>query len=124
MTEAGAGLKPLCEAQGGAHLIGDGGTDVLQPSLVDLDDLGQQLDALLARREREGLERAPRRRHRLVDIRRRAESDLVQGLLGRGVDDGKRLLRPGILPGTVDVELETLNHDRNPLRELLFLHLF
>src|SRR5262249_47750131 len=49
--------------------------------------------------------------HGLVHIGLRSECDFVHRLLGRGIDDGPRLLRRGLDPGAVDVELHTIDHD-------------
>ena len=68
VAEAGAGLGLLRKPERRAHLVGDGPADLLHALLVDLDDPAQQLDALLARGEREGLEGAARGRNGLVDV--------------------------------------------------------
>ena len=41
VAEAGAGLHLLRHRQRRAHLVGDGGADILHAGLVDLDDLGR-----------------------------------------------------------------------------------
>src|ERR1019366_594810 len=114
MAEAGAGLQLLRHRQRGAHLVGDRGADILHAGLVDLDNFGEQRDALLAAGLRKGLEGAARGGHGLVDVGLGAERNLIHRLFGRRVDDGLGLLDDGIDPGAVDVELHAVDH-RKPL---------
>ena len=104
----------LRHRQRGAHLVGDGGADILHAGLVDLDDLREQRHALLAAGLRKGLEGAPGGGHRLVDVGLGAERNLIHRLFGRRVDDGRGLLDDRIDPGAVDVELHAVDH-RKPL---------
>src|SRR5229473_2724803 len=113
-AEAGAGLQLLRHRQRGAHLVGDGGADILHAGLVDLDDLAEQRHALLAAGLRKRLEGAARGGHGLVDVGLGAERDLIHRLFGRGVDDGRGFLDDRIDPGAIDVELHAVDH-REPL---------
>src|SRR5207237_889331 len=83
MAEPGAGLQLFRHRQRRAHLVGDGGADILHAGLVDLDDFGEQRDALLAAGLRERLEGALGRGHRLVDIGLGAQRNLIHRLFGR-----------------------------------------
>jgi hypothetical protein len=111
VAEAGAGLELLRKPERRTHLVGDGSTDLLHALLVDLDDPAQQLDPLLARRERERLERTPRCGDGLVDIGFGAKRNLVQRFLARRIDDGQSLFRNGVHPRSVDVEFQPIDHD-------------
>src|SRR5258705_4004598 len=114
VAEAGAGLHLLRHRQRRAHLVGDGGANILHAGLVDLDDFREQRHALLAGRLRKRPEGALGRGHRLVDVGLGAERNLVHRLFGRRVDDGGGLLDDRIDPGAVDVELHAVDH-RRPL---------
>ncbi len=98
VTEAGAGLQLLRHRQRGAHLVGDGSADILDAGLVDLDDPGQQRDALLAAGLRERLEGALGGGDRLVDVGLGAERNFIHRLFGRRIDDGRGFLDGGIGP--------------------------
>jgi len=114
MAEAGASLQLLRHRQRRAHLVGDGGADVLHAGLVDLDDLAEQRHALLAAGLRKRLEGTARGSHRLVDVGLGAERELIHRLFGGRVDDGRGFLDDGIDPGAIDVELHAVDH-REPL---------
>jgi len=114
VTEARAGLQLLGHRQRRAHLVGDGGADLLHAALVNLDDFGEQRDALVAARLRIGLERAPGGGDGLVDVGLGADRNLVHRFFRRRIDDGDGLLDDRIDPGAVDVELHAIDH-RKPL---------
>src|SRR5882724_5849267 len=92
IAEAGAGLHLLRHRQRRAHLVGDGGANILHAGLVDLDDFREQRHALLAGGLRKRREGALGRGHRLVDVGLGAERNLIHRLFGRRVDDGGGLL--------------------------------
>src|SRR5205085_1849610 len=114
MAEAGAGLQLLGHRQRRAHLVGDGGADVLHAGLVDLDDFRKQHHTLLAAGLRKSIEGTARRGDGLVDVGFGAERNLIHRLFSRRIDDGRGLLDDGIDPGAVDVELHAIDH-RKPL---------
>jgi len=110
VTEAGAGLRALSHRDRCAHLVGDGGGDVLGAGLVGLDDLLEQRDALLARRDREGLERLARCGDRLVDVGLGADGHIVHRLFGGRIDHGNRLHDSRVDLGAVDIEFHAIEH--------------
>jgi hypothetical protein len=110
MAETGAGLQPFSHRQRRTHLVGDGGADLLHAALVDLDDLFQERDALLAAGLRIGHEGALGGGNGLVEVGLGAERNFVHRFFGRRIDDGGGLLDGGIDPGAVDVELHAVDH--------------
>ena len=114
VSETGAGLQLLGHRQRRAHFIGHRRTDFLHAALVDLDDLGEQRDALLTAGLRIGFEGALGGGDRLVDVGLGTERNFIHRLFGRRIDDRRGLLHGGIDPGAVDVELHAVDH-RKPL---------
>jgi hypothetical protein len=110
MAEAGAGLQAFGHRERRAHLVGHGGADILHATLVGRDDLLQQRDPLLAAGLGPGLEGAPGRGHRLVEIGLGAQRNLVHRVFGRRIDDGGGLLDDRVDPGAIDVELHAVDH--------------
>ena len=114
VAKAGAGLQAFGHRQRRAHFVGDGGADLLHAALVDLDDLFQQCDALLAAGLRIRQEGALGGGNGLVEVGLGAERNFIHRVFGRGIDDGGGLLDGGIDPGAIDVELHAIDH-RKPL---------
>ncbi|MHC2383826.1 hypothetical protein ACVIHA_008248 [Bradyrhizobium liaoningense] len=110
MAEAGAGLELFRHRQRRAHLVGDSSADLLETALVDLDDLRQQRNALLAAGLGEGGKSALGGGDGLVHVGLGAQRNLVHRLFRRRIDHGGGLLDGGIDPGAVDVELHAIDH--------------
>ena len=110
MSEARRRLGGHREPHGCAHFLADGLCHVGNTVLVDVDDLGQQVDPLLARRLGIRLERRDRGGYRAVDILDAAQGDLSDDLLGRGIDHVEALAVDRVDPLAVDVELGFVRH--------------
>ena len=108
-------LRVPTELHGRAHLVRDRGTDVGEARLVGGEERAEERDPLLARRLRERLERAPRRRDRGVHVLGPAERQLADHLLGGRVDHVELALRSRHDPRAVDVDLRQVVHGFLPL---------
>jgi hypothetical protein len=113
VPETCGGLRLLGEAHGRAHLVGNGGADILDALLVGVGDPGEQRDPLLPAALRERREGPPGGSHSLVHVCLGADRDLVHCFFGCRIDDGAGLLGRGIDPGAVDVEFRAIDHVRD-----------
>jgi hypothetical protein len=112
MTEAARGLRIERQFHRRAHLVGNRDGDILQASLVRIDDALEQCDALFARGLRERLERRTRGLDGCIDVLGRAEQDLADRLFGRRIDDIELAASRGADPRTVDEKLSEVVHER------------
>ena len=111
MTEAGTGLHLFGHRQRSAHFVGHGSADVLQPRLVNRNDLFQQRNTLFARGQRKRLECAARSGNSLVHVGFRSDGNLVHRLFRRRVNHRDGLFDSRIDPAAIDIELHTIGHD-------------
>ncbi len=105
MAEARCGLRGFRETQRRAHLARNGLDHFGVMLLIGVEDFLQERKAFFLRRAREGLERAPSRGDRFVDIGLGAQADAGIGLFIGRIDDIERLGRDGVDPFAVDIEI-------------------
>ena len=113
VAEAGAGLEFLRKAKRRPHLVGDGPADLLHALLVDLDDPAQEVDALLARGQR-NVSNARRAAATALSTSAAEPSAISYSASSlAGLTTGKVFLATGSTPHR-RYRIQPIDHDRDP----------